>query len=110
MIEQFTALELGQKVNNKEIKPTEVIEDFVKRYGKINPKVNAFTYTEVDYAVEKAKELEKRIMRGDNDIGVLAGVPVALKDFLPSKKGWKNSHGGVPSLVAEDECDSEFTV
>nr|MCR5149966.1 amidase [Clostridiales bacterium] len=40
--------------------------------------------------------------------GVFAGVPFALKDFLPSKKGWKRSYGGVKCLVTTDEESSLF--
>ena len=57
--------------------------------------------------MNEAKLLEERIAKGEN-VGPLAGVPVGLKDFLPSKKGWTNSHGGVKSLIREDDIDSEF--
>ena len=39
----------------------------------------------------------------------MCGVPVVLKDFLPSKKGWSNSHGGVKSLIRIDPEESMFT-
>ena len=41
-------------------------------------------------------------------ISYFAGVPVGLKDFLDSKTGWTNSHGGVEALIREDTMDSEF--
>lgn len=58
-------------------------------------------------ALEEAHKLEAAIMRNE-PVGPLAGVPFALKDFLPSKKGWQNSHGGVPALVWTDSEDSVF--
>lgn len=106
-LEKFSAVELGRLVNAKEISPVEVINYFLDRIQRRNPSINAFTYTKFEEALNDAHVLESRIMNGSY-CGPFAGVPVGLKDFLPSKKGWTNSHGGVPSLVREDDADSEF--
>ena len=106
-LERLSGLELGALVNKGEIKPSEVIEYFERRIEARNSSLNAFVYTKFDDAYEEARKLEERIMSGE-DAGPLAGVPVGLKDFLPSKKGWTNSHGGVKSLIMEDVEDSEF--
>lgn len=106
-LEKLSGIELGALVNKKEISPVEVIQYFQKRIEERNPSLNAFTYTRFDEALEVAKEQEKRILDGKY-IGPLAGVPVGLKDFLDSKKGWTNSHGGVKSLIREDIMSSQF--
>ena len=106
-LEYLSALELGQKVREKEVSPAEVIDYFVDRIEKRNPSLNAFVYLKVEDAFKEAVKLEKRIMSGE-DVGPFAGVPVGLKDFLPSKKGWTNSHGGVEALIMEDDSDSAF--
>ena len=106
-LEELSAYEIGKLVNNKEISPLEVIQYFKKRILELNPTINAFVYLDFNYAENKAKELEKRINRGEY-VGPFAGVPFALKDFLSSKKGWKHSFGGVKSLISEDEYDSPF--
>ena len=106
-LETLSALELGALVNRKEIKPTEVVDYFADRITQRNPSITAFTYTKFDEAKEDAKHLETLLATGAN-CGEFAGVPIALKDFLPSKKGWTNSHGGVKSLIAVDNADSEF--
>lgn len=106
-LEWLSGLELGDLVNRKEISPVEVIEYFRKRIDKLNPKLTAFVYTKFDEAILEAKKLENLIMQGEY-VGPFAGVPTGLKDFLPSKKGWTNSHGGVKSLIAVDDADSEF--
>lgn len=102
-----SALELGTLVSTKKISPTEVLDAYEKRIAEVNPKINAIVYTKFDEARIKAKELEERIAKGDY-VGPFAGVPVGLKDFLPSKKGWTASHGGVRCLITEDEYDSEI--
>lgn len=106
-LENLSGVELGREVSEGHITPTEVIEFFAERIEKRNPGINAFVYTKFDDARAEAKKLEARMARGE-DVGPLAGVPVGLKDFLPSKKGWTNSHGGVKSLIRVDEADSVF--
>ncbi len=106
-LERLSALEIGTLVSKREISPIEVISYFEERIGSRNKSINAFVYTKFDYAKAEAKRLEKRILNGES-IGPFAGVPFALKDFLPSKKGWPNSHGGVFSLIKEDPENSAF--
>lgn len=106
-LEKLSATELGWCVNQKEIKPREVLEYFESRLNSINPQINAFTYTNFEDAYREADELESKILEG-KDIGPLAGVPIALKDFLPSKKGWPATHGGVKCLHTIDDADSRF--
>ncbi|MDO4805396.1 MAG: amidase [Lachnospiraceae bacterium] len=106
-LERLSAVELGKLVNKKEVSAVEVIKYFADRIKKRNGSINAFTYTKFDEAISEAEALDKKLARGES-VGPLAGVPVALKDFLPSKKGWTNSHGGVEALIMEDAEDSVF--
>lgn len=106
-LETLTASELGNKVNNHEITPTQVVDYFLDRIDKKNKDINAIVYVKPEDAYNRAKELEAKL-DADEYCGPFAGVPFALKDFLPSKKGWSNTHGGVESLAAIDEYDSEF--
>lgn len=102
-----SALELGNLVTSKKIKPTEILDAYEKRIAEINPKINAIVYTKFEIARIRAKEIEEKIAKNEY-VGPFAGVPVGLKDFLPSKKGWTASHGGVECLVNEDPYDSEI--
>ena len=106
-LETLSGLELGKLVNTKQISPVEVVDYFAETIKKKNPEINAFVYTKIDEAKEEAKELEKKIMEGNNQLP-LAGVPIGLKDFLPSKKGWTATHGGVKCLQTIDPEDSIF--
>ena len=106
-IHEMSGVELGRYIADGHITPTEVIEYFEDRAKSVNRAINAFTYTKFDEAKDEAKKLEHKLAKKE-ELGPLAGVPVALKDFLPSKKGWLNSHGGVPCLQFEDTADSEF--
>ena len=108
-LEKLSGVELGKEVRSGRITPTEVIRYFQERIEKRNPSLNAFTYTKFDDAFSEAKALEERLLHHE-EVGPLAGVPVGLKDFLPSKKGWTNSHGGVKSLIRIDPEDSMFYI
>ena len=104
-LELLSAAEIGREVNAGHISPTEVVRYFEERIEEHNQDLNAFVYTKFEYAEEAAKELEARLAAGE-DVGPFAGVPFALKDFLPSKKGWTHSHGGVKCLIKQDPIDS----
>lgn len=104
---RLDATTLGRMVSRREISPMEVIDEFAKRIKYLDGSINAFTYLKLDEAMDEAKKLDARLAKGEY-CGPFAGVPVALKDFLPSKKGWTNSHGGVKSLIAVDDANSRF--
>ena len=106
-LKDLSAVEIGQLVNSKEVSPTEVLDYFFERIRDYKA-LNAFTYIKKEEAYEKAKELEKKLETTGKYLGPFAGVPFALKDFLPSKTGWINTHGGVECLTARDAYDSEF--
>ena len=106
-LEYLSALEIGKLVNDKKLTPKEVLDYFIDRINNYNDSVNAFVYTKFDYAYTEAEKLQKRLDKGEY-CGLFAGVPFALKDFLPSKKGWSHSFGGVKCLERIDEVDSLF--
>ena len=106
-LEELSASELGTLVNEGKIKPTEVVKYFEKRIKERNESINAYVYTKFDEAYMLAKRQEELLASGHN-LGPFAGVPYALKDFLPNKIGWLSSHGGVKCLVALDTINSSF--
>lgn len=106
-LEKLSGIEIGKLVNSRQVSAVESLKYFQKRIEKYNPVINAFTYTQFDDALEIARIQDKRIADGEY-VGPLAGVPVGLKDFLDSKPGWTNSHGGVEALIRTDKFYSQF--
>lgn len=106
-LENLSASQIGEAVRTKKISPIEVVEYFKQRIIANNEKINAFVYEAFSYAEKEAVKLQKRIDAGE-DVGPFAGVPFALKDFLPSKKGWTHSHGGVECLIKQDPYTARF--
>ena len=106
-LERLSAAEIGNLVNARQISPVEVVKYFKKRIIDRNSDINAFVYTKFDEAEKQARDLEKRL-KTDFIWTPFTGVPFGLKDFLPNKPGWTNSHGGVECLITTDTIYSEF--
>ncbi|MFN2452867.1 MAG: amidase [Pyrinomonadaceae bacterium] len=66
------------------VSPVEVIEAHLRRIEFLNPRLNAVVTLAPD-AIERAREAEDSVMRGDENIGVLCGVPVTIKDTIETK-------------------------
>jgi aspartyl-tRNA(Asn)/glutamyl-tRNA(Gln) amidotransferase subunit A len=71
------AWELAELIKRGEVSPSEVVEEFYRRYEETEPEVGAFITPLYEKALRKAKELEARGREGK-----LFGVPVAVKDNI----------------------------
>ncbi|HWD63931.1 MAG TPA: amidase family protein [Solirubrobacteraceae bacterium] len=73
---------LAAAVRAREVTPRELVELYLRRIERIDPKLNAFRTVMADEALATAD----RMGEGDaGDAGSLAGVPVAVKDDQPVK-------------------------
>lgn len=75
--------QIRDAVQSKKLSAQEVTEFFLKRITALDRQLNAFI-TLNENAVEEAKSIDKKIQAGQS-VGVLAGVPVAVKDLLCTK-------------------------
>ncbi|MBQ8980260.1 MAG: Asp-tRNA(Asn)/Glu-tRNA(Gln) amidotransferase subunit GatA, partial [Eubacterium sp.] len=76
---KLTALELGAKIRQREITPTQAL-NAVYTAAK-NDKYNCYISLDIEPALELATEVEKRINSGEA-LSPLAGVPIAVKDNI----------------------------
>ncbi len=77
------ATDIAALVKQKKISAKEVTSAFLKQTEKLNPSINAFI-TINDKALQEAEKVDARIAKGE-DVGLLAGVPIAIKDMLCTK-------------------------
>ena len=75
------AVALARAIRSKELSPVEVVEAHLARMDVLEPSIHAFCTITSQAAREQAREVEARILRGD-EVGALAGVPVGIKDLV----------------------------
>ena len=78
------AHELAEMIRTKKLSPVELMEIILERIEEINPRLNAYLIVAADEAIEQSRIAEKSVMRGDK-LGLLHGVPISIKDLLPTK-------------------------
>jgi len=76
--------ELRSDLSKKVVSPTELLDDVVARYEKLEPELNMFTHVDFDRAREQATAAEKRLMKGEV-LGPLDGIPTSIKDLIAVK-------------------------
>lgn len=77
----LTALELGKKIQAKEVSAVEAAKEVLGQIKKLDGSLNCFVTVEEDSVLKKAEEVQKKIDAGEL-AGPLAGVPAAIKDNM----------------------------
>jgi aspartyl-tRNA(Asn)/glutamyl-tRNA(Gln) amidotransferase subunit A len=95
-----TAAELAAAVTAGEVSAAEVTQAHLDRIAAVDGSVNAFLHVNADDALAQAREVDRRRAAGEQ-LGALAGVPVAIKDLfttigMPTTCGSKILEGWVP--------------
>ncbi len=78
------AREMAAKIRSGELSSVDAVKNSLARIGEVNPTLNCFCFTYPDEAIAKAEAVDADIAAG-RDAGPLAGVPIAIKDFTPTK-------------------------
>ena len=79
-----SAATLAAAIASRETSAVEVAQVHLDRIAEVDDKVHAFLHLTGDSALAQAQEIDERIARGEQ-LGPLAGVPLALKDVLAMK-------------------------
>ena len=78
---KMTLKEMVEKIKSKEMTSEELVKSYIENILEKEPKVNAFLSLSCDEALEKAKEIDAKIAKGEA-LGKLAGIPIAIKDNI----------------------------
>jgi aspartyl-tRNA(Asn)/glutamyl-tRNA(Gln) amidotransferase subunit A len=78
---EFSAYQLAQQIKQKQLSCREVTDEFLRRIEQVEERVKAFVTVLPEEAVKRAEALDRRLAAGE-DIGLLGGVPIAVKDLL----------------------------
>ncbi|MEM1981943.1 MAG: amidase [Candidatus Hadarchaeales archaeon] len=74
--------ELSSRIRDGVLSPVELVETFLERIRRLNPKVNAYCLVLEKEARKKAEEAERALKEGKK-LGPLHGIPIAIKDLTP---------------------------
>lgn len=80
----LTAYQLAQRIKGRKISCREVTDEFLSRIEEVEARVQAFVTVLPDEARRRADLLDRRLAGGE-DIGLLGGVPIAVKDLICTK-------------------------
>jgi amidase len=76
----LSAVELRTRIRRREISPVELLSDCMARIEALNPGVNAVCATDFSRAMERAREAEAQVLRGE-PLPLLHGLPLGVKDL-----------------------------
>ncbi|NJC64199.1 Asp-tRNA(Asn)/Glu-tRNA(Gln) amidotransferase subunit GatA [Planosporangium flavigriseum] len=90
-VTKATAAELGRMIASGEVSAEEVTRAHLDRIAQVDDRVHAFLHVDTDGAITAARKVDEARARGE-ELGPLAGVPIAIKDVIATK--------GVPTTAA----------
>ncbi|WMX56071.1 Asp-tRNA(Asn)/Glu-tRNA(Gln) amidotransferase subunit GatA [Peribacillus sp. R9-11] len=76
--------ELHQRLHNKEISVTDLVNESYKRIGQVEDKVKTFLTLDEENARNQAKQLDDQLVKGESQ-GALFGMPIGVKDNIVTK-------------------------
>lgn len=80
-IYQMTALEVAEKIRNREITAVDAVESVASAVEQRDGTYNCYTSFDKDIAIERAESVQKKINAGES-VSPLAGVPIGIKDNI----------------------------
>ena len=92
-IHYMSATELGRRIRRGNLSSQEVVGAALDRIRDRNDEIKAFITVIEDAAIDRAREADKRRARGEDDLGLLHGVPVGVKDLFGYKAGVRHTFG-----------------
>ncbi|NHM30700.1 amidase [Neobacillus terrae] len=98
--------ELSTKMMRRELSPVDIVDAYIHRIQERNESLNAFVYFGFEEAKKRAQEAERAFMSGE-ELGILHGIPTAIKDLFDFKPGWVSTFGGIRAFkdnVADFYC------
>jgi aspartyl-tRNA(Asn)/glutamyl-tRNA(Gln) amidotransferase subunit A len=81
---RMTAAQLGALVASGEVSAVEVTQAHLDRIAAVDDRVHAFLHVDAEGALRAAREVDAKRAAGE-DLGPLAGVPVAVKDNFTTR-------------------------
>src|SRR6202161_4278413 len=89
----MSAVAAAALIRRKKLSPVEYMDAVLAAVDRLQPKLNCFITITAEDAKRGAKAAEEAVMRGEA-LGPLHGIPVGIKDLLPTK-GVRTTFGSI---------------
>jgi Asp-tRNA(Asn)/Glu-tRNA(Gln) amidotransferase A subunit family amidase len=90
--EELTSLgltEAAELIRRRAISPVELMQAYLKRIERLDGKLISFITVNAEQVLEQARQAEQELMRSQVGeslaVGVLHGIPLALKDLFETE-------------------------
>ncbi len=83
---------LASRIRRKEVTSAAVVEAHIRQIEHVNPTLNAMVQTRFDEAREEAREADRALAEGRDDLGPFHGVPCTIKESF-AVTGMPNTAG-----------------
>ena len=83
-ITKLSAFEMRKKISKKEISSKELVTAHFNRIEEVEKNINAFITLNKEEALKTAEKVDEKIKNGEQ-IGLLAGLPIGVKDNIVTK-------------------------
>lgn len=83
-LDSATIIDLSEQLRTRAVSPVELVAATLERIEALQPKLQCFTTITPEYAMQRAREAEREIARGQYR-GPLHGIPYTLKDVIATK-------------------------
>jgi len=82
---EYTAHELSRLLRERKVSSEEIVKEYIKRIEEVDNKLHAYISYNFDNALLKAKECDKILSKGADNLPPLFGIPISIKDILCMK-------------------------
>ena len=76
--------ELHEQIISKERSAVEITQEALNRIQELEPKLHSFLTVTTEQALKQAQAVDAKVAAGE-EIGILAGIPIGIKDNLCTK-------------------------
>lgn len=90
----LSAFDIREKILAKEITSEEVTKAVFEKIERTEKEIGSFVSLRKEAAIHEAKEIDRKIAAGE-PVGILAGVPVAIKDNMVSTGEFASSASNI---------------